>query len=541
MDRRQFLKAAACGTITVAAANCIGSSGLSQSSPKHPVNFLWISCEDISPDLGCYGDTYADTPNIDRLAGQGLRYTHTFVSFPVCAPTRSSIITGVHPGTLGSMHMRTKNKGYQTVPPAGVKCFTEYLRGAGYYCTNKSKTDYQFAVPFTAWDESGKKAHWRNRPADMPFFSVINLTTTHESRCWPRKNETIVHDPAKVEVPPYYPDTPIVRENLARYYDNITKMDQQVGDILAQLEQDGLADSTVVFFWSDHGRGLPRCKRWPYDSGLHVPLIIRWPDKIKGASVRDDLINLIDLAPTLLSLAGIKIPSYMQGKVLLGSGRDKPRQYVFGGRNRMDASNNEYIRTVRDKRYRYIRNFRPQIERAQRIDYMEKMPIMQQWRLLHKQGKLNEIQSLFFQHPKPAEELYDIPNDPHEVNNLAGAPGYEHILKPMRTELAKWITDTGDLGGLDEEELINRFWPGRKQPATASPVLDTTTLGDGSLLVKITCPTKGGSIGFRVNPQGRWLVYTKPLLLTPDINLQAKAIRIGYSESEMVQLERTIR
>jgi len=227
--------------------------------------------------------------------------------------------------------------------------------------------------------------------------------------------------------------------------------------------------------------------------------------------------------------------------VLLGPNMDTPRKYVFGGRNRMDASSNEYIRTVRDKRYRYIRNFTPQIERSQRIDYMEKMPIMQQWRLFHKQGKLNEIQSLFFQHPKPSEELYDIPNDPHEVNNLAGSPGHEHILIRMRTELAKWIKDTGDLGGLDEEELINRMWPGKKQPATGSPVLDTTALADGRLRVKITCPTKGASIGYRLTPQGRWLVYTKPIVVARGDNLQAKAIRIGYSESEMVQFERIIR
>jgi uncharacterized sulfatase len=198
---------------------------------------LWISCEDISPDLGCYGDDYAVTPNIDRLAAQGCRYTNAFVPFPVCAPTRSAIITGIH-------------------------------RMAGYYCSNHTKTDYQFGPPFTTWD--ARRGNWRNkdRPKNAPFFSVINLAVTHESKCW--NIEKTVHDPAKVKVPPYYPDTPVVRRNLARYYDNITTMDKQVGDILNKLDADGLAESTVVFFWSDHGRGLPRCKRWPYDSGLRV-------------------------------------------------------------------------------------------------------------------------------------------------------------------------------------------------------------------------------------------------------------------------------
>ena len=540
INRREFIRALGFGAAALTAPGCIGARKLSadlgpKDRPGRRLNFLWISCEDISPDLGCYGDDYAVTPNLDRLASEGCRYSSAFVSFPVCAPTRSSIITGVHPGTLGSMHMRTKNKGYQAVPPPQVKCFTEYLRAAGYYCTNNSKTDYQFKTPFTAWDESSKKAHWRNHPENMPFFSVINLTTTHESRCWPREGEKLIHDPAKVAVPPYYPDTPIVRENLARYYDNITKMDKQAGAILEQLEQDGLAEETVVFFWSDHGRGLPRCKRWPYDSGLRVPLLIRWPGRIKPGSTCDDLVNLIDLAPTLLSLAGVKIPSYIQGRVLLGHRKDKPRKYVFGGRNRMDLSSNDYIRTIRDKRYRYIRNFTPEVPYAQRIDYMEKMPIMQEWRRLHAEGKLTGAQKLFFRHPKPHEELYDLLTDPHEVNNLADSPQHQQILKRLRTELEKWIEDTGDLGGLDEEELIERMWPGRKQPVTATPTVDTTTAANGKIAVKISCATEGASIGYRLDDQGRWLIYTGPILLDSGTVLQTKAIRIGYRQSKMLR------
>jgi arylsulfatase A-like enzyme len=432
------------------------------------------------------------------------------------------------------MHMRTKNKGYEAVVPQQVKCFTEYLRAVGY--TNNVKTDYQFKQPFTAWDESSKKAHWRNRPDNMPFFSVFNLTTTHESRCWPRRNEILIHDPANVVVPPYYPDTPVVRENLARYYDKITKMDKQVSAILEQLEQDGLVDDTVVFFWSDHGRGLPRCKRWPYDSGLRVPLIIRWPGKVKPGSVCDDLVNLIDLAPTLLSLAAVKVPSYIQGKVLLGDGKDKPRKYVFGGRNRMDLSSNDYIRTVRGKRYRYIRNFTPDVPYAQRIDYMEKMPIMQEWRRLHAEGKLTGAQKAFFRHPKPPEELYDIPADPHEVNNLSDSPQHQRILKRMRAALERWIKETGDLGCLDEDKLIERMWPGRKQPVTFTPIVETIPATAGKVTVKISCATEGASIGYRLGDEERWLIHAGPVLLEIGTVLRAKAIRIGYSESKMVQL-----
>ncbi|MHC4474294.1 MAG: sulfatase family protein [Planctomycetota bacterium] len=534
IQRRQFIKAVGLGAGLLAIRYPKGLTGVFASDEKHRLNFLWISCEDISPDLGCYGDGYAVTPNLDRFAQQGCRYTNAFVPFPVCAPTRSAIITGVHPGTLGTMHMRTKMKGYEAVPPPQVKCFTEYLRAAGYYCTNNRKTDYQFKPPFTTWDECSKEAHWRNRRANMPFFSVFNLTTTHESKCWPRENEKLTHDPAKVEVPPYYPDTPLVRENLARYYDNITKMDKQADDILRQLEADGQAENTVVFFWSDHGRGLPRCKRWPYDSGLHVPLIIRWPGTIGPGTVCDDLVNLIDLAPTLLSLAGVKVPTYMQGKVLLAQQQAKPRQYVFGGRNRMDLSSNDYIRTVRDKRYRYIRNFTPQVPYAQQIDYMEKMPIMQEWRRLAAEGKLTGPQKLFFQHPKSVEELYDITSDPHEVKNLAYSPKDSDVLERMREELDRWIKDTRDLGGLDEDELIERMWPGRKQPATATPTFETTSAGLKTL-VKITCATKGASIGYRIGEHGRWLIYNRPVPVPPAAILEAKAIRIGYKESEPAQ------
>ena len=510
------------------------SSKVSADKQERRLSILWISCEDISPDLGCYGDDYADTPGLDRLAKQGCRYSNAFVPYPVCAPTRSAVITAMYPSTIGTMHMRTRLKGYDAVPPPYVKCFTEYLRAAGYYCTNKNKTDYQFSAPFTAWDQSHNRAHWRNRPKDMPFFSVINLFVTHESQCWDI-DEPLTHDPAKAKLPPYYPDTPIVRRNWARYYDRITLMDKQAADILKNLEDDGLANNTVVFFWSDHGRGLPRGKRWPYDSGLHVPLIIRWPGKIKPGTVCHDLINLIDLAPTVLSIAGIEIPSYMQGRAFLGEQKDEPREYVFGGRERMDRTSDEHIRSIRDKRYRYIRNFMPQKPYAQKIPYMEKMPIMQEWRRLNAEGKLKGPQKLFFQKTKPPEELYDIAADPYEINNLADSPEYQRVLKRMRSVLEKWMKDTNDLGGTPEDELIERMWPGRKQPLTATPIIEATAATAGKVTVKIICTTDGASIGYRLGEKGRWLIYTGPIQLKADTLLQTKAIRIGYKESEVVQ------
>ena len=375
--RRDALRALGAG----AAALLAPRRPAAAAPPKSParLNVLWISCEDTSPDLGCYGDEYAHTPNLDRLAAQGRRYTNAFVPYPVCAPTRSSIITGMYPSTIGSMHMRTGMKGYQCVPPPEVRCFTEYLRGAGYFCTNQRKTDYQFAAPFTAWD---KGRDWRSRPEGMPFFCVINLTVSHESRNWPRKGEKLVHDPDKAPVPPYYPDTPIVRQNLARYYDNVTKMDAQAGKILEQLESDGLADNTVVLFWSDHGRGLPRHKRWIYDSGIHVPLIVRWPGTIQPGETCDDLVCLVDLGPTVLSLAGVTVPPHVQGRPFLGGQKAEPRAFIVAARERMDKSSDDHIRCVRDKRHKYIRNFMPHKPYAQPIPYRDRMPIMKEWRRL---------------------------------------------------------------------------------------------------------------------------------------------------------------
>lgn len=537
--RRDFLKTLGMGAIAAlsggtSAARASGGKGAGKNRGRR-LNILWISCEDTSCDLGCYGDDYADTPNLDRLARQGRRYSNAFVVYPVCAPTRSSVITGMYPSTIGTMHMRTSLKGYEAVPPPQVKCFTEYLRASGYYCTNNSKTDYQFAPPFTAWDQSSKRAHWRNRPEGSAFFSVINLTVSHESRSWPKKGEKLIHDPGKAVLPPYWPDTPVVRENLARYYDNVTKMDQQAGEILRQLEEDGLAEKTVVFFWGDHGRGLPRHKRWVYDSGIHVPLIIRWPGRIKGGEVCEDLVSCVDFAPTVLSIAGAAIPAYMQGRAFLGQQKGKTREYIFAGRERMDAKSDDHIRCVRDRRHKYIRNFMPERPYAQPIPYRDKMPIMKEWRRLNAEGKLTGPQRLFFRETKPAEELYDIVSDPHEINNLAESPAHREVLERMRGVLDEWIKKTGDLGGIPEDELIERMWPGRKQPVTATPAVETTAASDSEVTVRITCATEGASIGYRLGRDGRWLLYTEPVRVAGGTELWTRAVRIGYKPSGEVR------
>ena len=392
-------------------------------------NILWISVEDISPDLGCYGDKNAVTPTIDRLAAEGVRFTRCFTHAGVCAPSRSGLITGCYPPSIGTHHMRC-----QGVPPDDVKCFPEYLRQAGYYCTNNVKTDYQFDVPATAWDESSNKADWRGRDQGQPFFSVINFITTHESQIRdPSKlTQTLVaalkpeqrHDPAKMIVPPFYPDTPVVRRDIANYYDNITAVDGQVAAVLKRLEENGLAEDTIVWFWGDHGRGMPRYKRWLYDTGLHVPLIVHVPEKwrkhvrpdnadaLKPGSTIDDLTAFVDFAPTVLSLAGLPKKEHFQGQAFFGPHRAvKPREHVYGHRDRMDETY-DLIRTVRDKRFRYVRNFMPWQPYSQDIAYMNEMPTMQEWRRLHAEGKLTGPAADWFRKEKPVEELYDTEADP---------------------------------------------------------------------------------------------------------------------------------
>lgn len=436
------------------------------ADPQHP-NFLWISTEDISAHLGCYGDPHARTPNLDQLAREGVRYSQAFVVAGVCAPCRSSVITGIYPTTLGTQHMRCR-----ATLPAEVKCFPEYLRAAGYYCTNRSKTDYQFAVPKGAWDESGGRAHWRNRPnPDQPFFAVFNFTTTHESRITSDQRyqqatkslpRQLFQDPAKLTtLPPYYCDTPVIRKDWARNYDLINAMDLQAGDLLRQLKKDGLSDNTIVIFWSDHGIGLPRGKRWLYDSGMHVPLIVRIPEKLRvngqGApgTVNDELVSLIDLAPTLLNLAGIKIPDVLQGRAFLGNQLTEPRKYVYGARDRMDERY-DIIRAVRDKRYKYLRNYEPFKAYYQYMNTPEKGASMRELRRVHALGQLPAAAARFMADHKPTEELYDLQQDPHEIHNLANSLEHQAILKRMREAHLEWVLQTRDLGLLPEPEIVRR-------------------------------------------------------------------------------------
>jgi N-sulfoglucosamine sulfohydrolase len=504
-------------------------------------NILWISAEDICPDLHCYGDPYATTPNLDRLASQGVRFTRAFSTAPVCSPSRCSIITGMYASAVGGHNHRS-----DVVPPANVRCFTEYLREAGYFCTNNAKTDYNFRAPLTAWDENGKSAHWRNRAAGQPFFSVFNLEVSHESRVINNQGQfdnatrqlsaAERHDPAKAKLPAYYPDTPVVRANWARYCDLITVLDKQVQHLLDELQADGLAENTIVYFWGDHGRCMPRGKRWAYDSGLHVPLIVRWPGHIEAGSVREDLVTLMDLGPTLISLSGQPAPKQMHGRVILGPHTAPAPQYVFATRDRMDETY-DMQRSVRDLRYRYVRNFHPELPYAQPIKYMDKSPLLLEWRRLAAEGKLSGAPALFFAPTKPVEELYDLESDPDEVHNLANTPEQRQRVEQMREAMNKWMADILDKGVIPEKELTEKMRPGGKPLVVDAPVMRTGGVPfTSSATVALSCKTAGASIAYTFEKGGdvHWLLYSKPMEINRTCTLRARACRPGYEDSAEV-------
>ena len=435
-------------------------------------NILWIVLEDLSPEIGAYGDAYAVTPNIDSLAAQSAIYTKAFSNGGACAPARSTLITGMYPPGIGTHHMRSEG-----LPPPFVKGFPEYLQQAGYFTSNHSKQDYNWIAPDSTWnsnDADWREKGWKIRD-DKPFFTVVNITETHSSQVyhpwvdWESRRAALDpeerHDPAAAPVPPYYPDTRETREILKRYADNVTYADRKVGAILAALEADGLAEDTIVFFYSDHGTGLPRSKSFQFESSTRVPLVIRFPAKYEslapvspGGRV-ERLVAFIDFPATVLSLAGVEIPKHFQGQAFLGDGaRGFPQQFVYGYRDRMDERY-EFIRSVRDGRFKYIRNYFPHLPwfHQQTRLYPSTNPLLQMWHQLAEAGKLSGPAAVYMAHAKPREQIFDLREDPHEINDLAGDPAYAGVLAKLRKAHRQWVFEIQDLGFLPEEEMWLRF------------------------------------------------------------------------------------
>ena len=510
--------------------------------PEKP-NILWITYEDQMSTLGCFGDPVALTPNLDRLAEEGVRFTNVFSCAGVCAPSRSGLITGMYPTSIGTHHMRTLgNPEYQPVPkysaviPEYVKCYSEYLRMGGYYCTNNSKEDYQFIAPVTAWDESSRTAHWKNRPKNKPFFAIFNFTVCHESGMWRNKDHPLRVDPGEVKVPPYYPDNELVRREIARNYSNLYEMDSLAGLVIDELEAEGLLDSTVIFFYSDHGGPLPRQKREIYDTGLKVPLIIRFPHKQMAGGVVDELISFIDFAPTLLSLTHYPVPEYLQGQAFLGPGQAPPRSYIFAARDRLD---NDYdmVRGVRDKQFKYFKNYHPEKPYIMNIEYRMQMDLMKELLRAHEAGELNEVQKGWFAQSKPPEELYDLYKDPYELRNLAEDPEYIDKLIELRQELESWLDQYGDMGFIPEMDMVKTMWNGEDHPPkTVNPEIRRY-----DNRISISCETKGASIGYQIirgeKIPDAWQVYKEPFSIVENERLIVLAHRIGFIPSDTILFE----
>ncbi len=422
--------------------------------PKRP-NILWLVAEDMGQHLGCYGTKEVWTPNLDRLAAQGVRYTR-FYNGQVCSPSRSAFMTGMYATTIGAHNHRShRDDGYQL--PQGVRVLTDWLRDAGYFTANvvnlpaacgfkgSGKTDWNFSYPGKPFDS----ANWEDLKSHQPFYAQVNFHETHRAYHAPKRA-----DPAKVAIPPYYPEDPVTRQDMAQYLDDVSELDRKAGLVLEQLEQDGLADNTVVVFFGDNGQSHVRGKQFCYEEGLLVPLLIRWPKgfaapaPFRPATLDNRLLEGIDLAPTMLEFAGAAKPPRMQGRIFLGKHCEPNREYVFGARDRCDETVMR-IRTVRDSGYRYIHNFTPQTPFLAHNNYKERQyPVWNLLKDLHAQGKLTPAQEFLCQPSMPSEELYDLQADPDEIQNLATSAKPEHQveLKKLRAVLDQWIEDTHDQG-----------------------------------------------------------------------------------------------
>lgn len=565
--------------------------------PQPQLNVLWISLEDCSQTLGCYGDPVARTPHLDRLAAEGVRYDLAFSTAPVCAPARAAVITGCYAASIGAHNMRTSHVNpdvpgavapYSCVPPPHVKCLGEYFRAAGWFCTNNHKTDYQIEVdhrpPFTAWDVQGgpgpagtydtARAHWRQRAPGQPFFSVFNLLPTHESACWLRADGTT--NPDSINLPPYLADTAQTRRSIARHYDALAENDAVAGSLLRQLEEDGLADSTIVVVWSDHGNGRPRGKRWLRDSGLRVPFIVRFPPSLRGlpgfpppGSTSSDLVSTLDLAPSMLSLCGLPPPRHLQGRIFAGPDRSDPPACVFATRDRMDECHDR-IRAARDARYLYVRHHFPTLSSGQWIPYSWQGDAVQDLLRAELTRPDGDAPGALFA-PRAPEELYDSVADPHQQRNVACDPAHRGALLRLRAAMDEWERRYDRFGDWDEVTLRRFFHPDGDPATTATPRVLAVTGGppgeslrqghrfqrnfpgmhptpDGGtvptatpVLLFLQCATPGASIGWALDgdPAERWRLYTGPVRIDAGHigHIRAKAVRYGWRTSDETRVQ----
>ena len=535
-----------------------------QANPAQP-NILLLMAEDLSPRIGSFGDKLADTPNIDQLAATGTRFTRVFTTAGVCAPSRAALITGQHQISFGGQHMRTSTGPlgeYFAQPDPQLRAFPEIMRSNGYFTFTDAKLDYQFSGvragsgPFTIWDRQGADDFaWRERAPDQPFFGLINFMETHESgvmrpdgephsaihkatRQWRKAGNLVAPrqtSPSDVTLPPYYPDLPAVRADLARHYDNIRMMDARVGRIMLALKAEGLLSNTVVIWTTDHGDGLPRAKRELFDSGLHVPLILYLPPPLRKLvssnqqhmpEQNDRLVSFVDLAPTILAMASIPAPDYLHGRSIF----EDPRIYIFASRDRIDEISDRQ-RAVRDSRFKYIRSWHPDVPGGHTLAYRDNLDMVRAWRAAYQSGSLNSQQRRWFE-PVGAEQLYDTVADPHELNNLAAVPGHEAVLATMRAALDAFLQKVGDTSEQPERDMREAMLVNGTVPETPAPTLHL----DGELVTMHS--DVDASIGYRFSGEPHWRLYRHPLPTSSFEAplLEAKAVRYGWRESQVSSL-----
>ena len=538
---------------------CILSFSFDSFSQKP--NILWITVEDISPSLSMYGDSTAKTPNLDKLASESLIFTEAYTTVGVCSPSRSSIITGMYPVSIGTHQMRTGKDVFgwgsrdydgisnaidvngdsiplhSVVTPTEVKCFTEFLRAEGYFCTNNSKTDYQFAAPVTAWDENGNHAHWRNRENNQPFFSVFNFDVTHESKMWLHRDKPLTIDPIKVPLPPYFPDTKIVRNDVARNYSNIELLDKQIGSLIEDLKEDGLLNNTYIFFFSDHGGPLPRGKRSHYESGLKVPMIIRDPFE-RTMKYVDEPISFVDLAPTILSLSNVDIPDHFQGFAFMGNKKNKSlREYIFGSGDRFDETYDR-VRSVISKDYVYVRNYHKNRPAYKDVLYRKNIDMTNEMLELYKNDMLNSDQEYWYRESKTKEEFYVRFQDPHSLNNVISDSKYLNEINRHREALKNWQDEINDLGSEPEKKYLEHMWPDGNQPKTHKPDI---IFNDN--IITIQPKTNGSSSAYIIsdkdfNPglDDGWQLYHKPIIINKGY-IYVISTRLGFQDSDIVKIK----
>lgn len=528
-----------------------GTPGYAEARP----NILLIMAEDLSPRIGAFGDSVAKTPHIDALAREGTRFPNTFTTAGVCAPSRAAHILGMHQISTGTQHMRSSTDpagGYVAVPPSHAKAYPELLRASGYYTANEVKHDYQFSgvmtsAPFTIFD-SPARADWSGRPDGRPFFAFVNLQETHESglyprlfQAWPRNGSTVliqlmrlwighsepVTNPEDVAVPPYFPDTPTVRAAIARHYDNIHQMDAQVGAWMQRLRDEKLLEETIVVFATDHGDGLPRAKRELYDSGIRVPMIIRWPKRLRPTGMEPGgedlrLVSFVDFAPTFLRWAGAQVPTHLHGQDFIAGPK---REYVFASRDRIDEVPDRQ-RAVRDGRYKLIRSDAPNQPGGHSLGFRDNIEMMRELHMLHAAGDLNPEQRAWFE-PPGEERLFDLERDPHELVDRAGDPAYAAPLARLRAALDARLAEIGDWSEEPEAVMKERMSPNGEIKQTATP---TIQVKEGRATLRSA--THGASIGFRLEGS-EWQLYSGPVPVSPGQRLEAKAVRYGWEESAL--------